>query len=656
MEKRYINSIFMPIFLMLMSTLSTQNLYCQLLFESSPNSQLYWQALVQIAKNNKQGALDLVAKIQEPGTDSYEQFDTNDNGIESLFDDFFVSMVSQAPQTLSELGLFESIGIREHNAFLNDVSPEAMLRALSSQKQFFQRLQNYNPTALSGDMRRSYDLVEWELSHAVDGERFLFHDYRISQLSGILSNLTMLMTQFHRLEIAQDVDHYLARLRAVPLQLYQAMSLLQQQERMGIVAPTFTLEKVIAITQSLIPDTVSDNIFYNYLAQHITSIGDVDNDAVLAQAHEIIANQIYPACRALQDFLAYQRATYPSNDGVWALPDGDKYYDYMLKHHTTTDLTADEIHQLGLQEVARIQEQMRMIFASEGIVDDTKTVGQMVQQLGANEQFFYPQTDEGSKQCLADFEAILQRCRKELYPLFDLKPNAPVKVLPVPAHDQDGAPAAYYFSPSLDGSRPGSFFVNLRDMKEVPKYGMETLAVHEAEPGHHFQIALQIETDMHIVRKMSAVTISYNAYLEGWALYTERLAYEQGFYSSSWSKLGHLQDELLRAVRLVVDTGIHKKRWSKDFAVDYMEQVTGYHRNSVITEVERYFVLPGQACSYKIGQIKILELRKRARDTLGSNFDIRDFHNVVLALGAVPLALLERAIDEYICEKTSLLN
>jgi uncharacterized protein (DUF885 family) len=231
--------------------------------------------------------------------------------------------------------------------------------------------------------------------------------------------------------------------------------------------------------------------------------------------------------------------------------------------------------------------------------------------------------------------------------LFDLKPKVSVKIQPVPSYEEESQAGAYYCSPSIDGSRPGLFFVNLRSMQELPIYRMETLAMHEAEPGHHFQIAVQNDMNLPMLRNLTHNT----AFVEGWALYAEKLAYEQGFYSSSFAKLGHLQDELLRAARLVVDTGIHKKRWTREQAIDYMTAATGMNRESVATEVERYFVLPGQACSYKIGQLKILELRQRAKDLLGDNFSIQEFHNLILKTGSCPLAVLEEVVDQYIHEK-----
>jgi uncharacterized protein (DUF885 family) len=290
---------------------------------------------------------------------------------------------------------------------------------------------------------------------------------------------------------------------------------------------------------------------------------------------------------------------------------------------------------------------MRKLLASEGLDDPKKEVGSIMQDLKKNPQFYYPNTDAGRAECLADFERILERSRKELAPLFGIKPSMGVTIQRVPVHEEAGSAGAYYCQPSIDGSRPGLFFANLRDMSEMPKYSMETLTIHEAEPGHHFQLALQNSMNIPVLRKLGP----YNAFYEGWALYTEKLAYENNFYSSSFSQLGHLKDELMRAARLVIDTGLHHKRWTREQAIDYMEATTGMHRNAVTSEIDRYLVMPGQACSYKIGQLKILELRQRAKDMLGERFDIREFHDVILSLAAAPLAVLATVIDAYIADK-----
>jgi uncharacterized protein (DUF885 family) len=323
------------------------------------------------------------------------------------------------------------------------------------------------------------------------------------------------------------------------------------------------------------PKNSKDNIFYTHLAQRIAPLNLTNSENILQQAQHVIQQDVYPAYQLLKDYFIELLANTHTNHGVWALPDGNAYYAYMLKHHTTTELSAEEIHALGLREVATIHAQMRRLLEQEDVTDTEKSIGQLLQEFSKNPAFYYPNTDAGRAQSLADYGTILERSRKELSHLFDLKPSAGVLIQRVPEHEEEGAPFAYYLPPSI---------------------------------------------------------------------------YEHNFYSSPSAKIGHFQDELLRAARLVIDTGIHYKRWTCEQAVAYMQEATGYPYETAASEVERYFVLPGQACSYKIGQLKILELRQRAKDQLGSKFDIKQFHNVVLNTGAVPLTVLENVVMTYIRE------
>jgi len=615
-------------------------------FLNDINTDFYWEALVQVGKSNKELALKIIEALKSGKSLSFINL-TKDNylsDINTFFDFLFLKFVSNSPQRLSYLGLFESIGIREHNAYLDDISIGSIVRDFQEKKACLRILKSFSFNDLSDDQKISYKIFLWKLNNILSGEKFLFHDYKINQMFGILSDLNDLFTGFHRLEIEEDVKNYISRLKRIPEQLSQTIKLLEYQNSQGIFMPAFSLKKVIEIIKKVIPELVTENIFYSHLASKINDIQGIDKDAFLIQAKEVIQVHVYSVYKMLQEYLIELLNKTGGNYGVWVLPNGDDYYQYLLEQHTTTTLSAEQIHELGLIEVEKIQKEMREIFAAEDIVDPDKSVGQLMQELSKDNSFFYPETDEGRDQCLIDFEKILERSRKELNPLFDLKPKYSVIIKAVPKHNEAVMPGAYYQRPSIDGKRPGTFFVNLRSMFEVPKYEMETLTVHEAEPGHHFQISLQQDMDIPILRKLG----KYTVYSEGWALYVEKLAYEQGFYSSNFSKLGHLQDELLRAVRLVIDTGIHNKKWHRKKAIAYMEKITGFCRDNVITEIERYFVYPGQACSYKIGQLKFLELRQRAKNKLGERFNIQKFHNVILKTGACPLVVLEEAIDKYI--------
>ncbi len=617
-------------------------------FAHKKNEHLYWQALLQVANGDKNGALNTLKMLKDgaPGP-SFDWQVERPTSIDVFFDKLFLDSAMYSPESLTFLSLFESIGIQEHNAQLDDISVESARRCLEIAKKNCVILESYCERDLSFDQKISHRIFSWQLKHRVAGERFLFHPYKVTQFHGVARGIPYFLTQLHKLETAENIEHYIARICVVPKQITQAIECVILQEEKGIVPPRFAIEKVINIIQKLTPENVHESLFYQHVKQKLTMMHVQDQDTVLERVAQAVKQHLYPAYRSLQAHYTGMLERVHANYGVWSLPDGDDYYAYMLQQHTTTNLSADEIHTLGLQEVDNIHTQMRSILEREGLNDPDKTVGALMQALLQGTRFYYSNRDEGRAQCLADFRNIIERSRGELGHLFGFKPYTGVSVQRVPLHDEHGAAGAYYSRPSIDGSRAGTFFVNLRDMAEVPQYGMETLAIHEAEPGHHFQLALQVEVDIPVLRKLGV----YTAHAEGWALYAEKLAYEYGFYTSSFSQLGHFQDELMRAARLVIDTGIHYKRWTREHAIDYMQEVTGMHYNSVVTEVERYFVLPGQACAYKIGQLKILELRKRAKDMLGERFDIKEFHDIILRTAAVPLVVLEEVINAYIKDK-----
>ena len=615
------------------------------LFSDKKNSDRYWEALLQAANGNKEAATALVTS---ESTDSYNWKKERPDNIESFFDKLLLTDMFRDPNTLSYLGLFESIGVRDHNQFLTDVSIKAARENLENAKNSLKILQTYSPETMTQEQRVSYKVFLWKLQHEIEGEKFLFHDYPVNQLYGTLQIISSLFTRYHKLEISEDVENYILRLGKIPEILEQTVEFMKYQKTLGIVPPYFALQKVLKMIQKITHYPYDENIFYTHLVDKMKEFYISDQDYRLGKVGNVIMKKVIPEYNMLGDYCVLLMREMEKEDGVWALPDGLAYYAHKLKEHTTTDLTPEEIHKLGLKEVDRIQTEMRRLLSEVGIEDDKKGVGALVKQMSKDDRFYYDNTDAGRKECLQGFKDILKRSREELWPLFDINLQTPVEIEPVPKHLEEGSPAAYYEPPNLDGSRPGRFCANLRDMKEVPKYGMETLVIHEAEPGHHFQFSLQNEMNIPVLRKLGCFT----AYVEGWALYTEKLAYEKGFYTTPYDQLGHFLDELLRAVRLVVDTGIHCQGWTREEAIRYMESATGFVHDSVVTEVERYFVLPGQACAYKIGQLKILQLRETAMEKLGDKFDIREFHNVVLNVGAVPLDVLEDEVNEYI-ERTA---
>jgi len=334
-----------------------------------------------------------------------------------------------------------------------------------------------------------------------------------------------------------------------------------------------------------------------------------------------------------------------AHHGVWSLPEGDAFYAARLRSYTTTDYSAEEIHQIGLSEVDRIGARMKEIFLELGY-QVNRPVGEMMNDLNENPDFLYPDTADRKEIVVADYNQMVKEAEEDVKPYFARFPASPVEVRAVPEYSEQTAAGGYYQAPALDGSRPGVFYANLYDIKQTPTFGMRTLTFHEAVPGHHFQIALNQENeDLTLYRKMGYRT---SAFTEGWALYSEQLAVEVGMTKNLYDELGVLQSEMFRANRLVVDTGMHYKRWTREEAMAYMKKTTGMSNTEVRVEIERYIVWPGQATSYKMGMLKILELRKRAQDALGEKFDIRKFHTVVLDQGIVPLFILEDIIDEWI--------
>jgi uncharacterized protein (DUF885 family) len=393
------------------------------------------------------------------------------------------------------------------------------------------------------------------------------------------------------------------------------------------------------------------NILYSSLAEKLAKldkgkISEARQKELLAEAETAIRDKVYPA---YGKFIAYYDQLLPKttgNHGVWALPDGEAFYAYAVKMHTTTDMTPEQVHQLGLSEVARIEAEMDAILRGEGL--SLGSVGARIQGISKRPDQLYPNTDAGRTRIINDFQGIINDIDKGLAPYFNIRPEMGVTVERVPAFREKTAPGAYYNPPAFDGSRPGVFSINLRNTDEVAKFGMRTLAYHEGIPGHHFQIAIQQEMKgVPIFRKV----LPFTAYAEGWALYSERLAWEAGFQKQPLDNLGRLQAEMFRAVRLVVDSGMHYKRWTREQAIAYMLEKTGMSETDVVAEIERYLVMPGQALAYKVGMNKILELRERAKTELGPKFDIKAFHDVVLTGGSMPMALLEQRVDAWIAKQ-----
>ncbi|MGE0638158.1 MAG: DUF885 family protein [Bacteroidia bacterium] len=570
--------------------------------------------------------------------------------INHFYERIFIEYAMEDPEILSQLRILEGMGINFHNDDLTDISDARFQRVKKKLNDNYNTLLDYDREKLSKEQKLSYDILKWFLDDAVRREQFMYHDYIITQLQGVHMDLPDFMVNVHQVNTKKDAENYIARLSKFDTKFEQLLEQLTLREDREIIPPRFAVEKALKQTQEFIKDSAQKNILYTAFKEKTDSLKELsaeDKTVLQQKVLEEVNKTVYPAYRKLEKYLAQLAEKATGVDGVWKLPDGDKWYAFQLRSNTTTDMTPEEVYQLGVSEVGRIEKEMRTILSGIGI-PDTGSVGSILSQFAKDSSFLYPDNAAGKEQCLKDYQTIIDEIDNNMGDIFDMRPKMGVKVEAVPEFKQQGAPGAYYNPPAMDGTRPGIFYANMRSMAEIPKYGMRTLSYHEAIPGHHFQIAIQQElTGVPTFRKV----LPFTAYAEGWALYAERLAWEYGFQKDPYSDLGRLQAEIFRAVRLVVDVGIHHKRWTREQAIDYMIEKTGMPEGDVVAEIERYIVWPGQACAYKVGQLKLLQLRDYARKELGDKFNIKEFHNVVLMNGSMPLSILEELVKQYVKDK-----
>lgn len=566
--------------------------------------------------------------------------------VELFYKRVFIRFALEDPELLTRLRVLEPLGFYFHNDDLTDVSPahERKLAQLSAQA--LETLESYDRSDLSPEEATSYDVLHWYLQDRVEGAEFMFHNYPVNQLDGVQSSLPSLLLSAHQITHPEDARAYIIRLSKFQEKFEQLLEGLELREQMRLLPPRFVVDRVIREMRAFIAAPVTEHVLYSNLAEKLERLQDVPDglrEALLQDAKSELESSVYPAYRMLIQYFEQLARRPLGNDGVWALPYGGDYYNWTIRHHTTTKLSAEEIHSIGIDEVQRIEREMDELLDQQGYKQGT--VGERMAMLGDDPRFSYPDTEAGRAQILSDFQTIIDDASTRIEPYFHNRPAVGVEVRRVPEFRERSSPGAYYEQPPLDASQPGVFYVNLRNLKEIQRYTMRTLAYHEAVPGHHFQIAVQQERqDLPLFRRV----LPFTAYVEGWALYAEYFAKEMGMQDQPFDDLGRLRDELFRAVRLVVDTGLHHKRWRREEAIAYMRGITGMPESDIVAEVERYLVLPGQALAYKIGMLKFLELRQRAQRHLGSRFDIRDFHDAVLNAGAMPLTVLDQEIERYI--------
>ncbi len=570
--------------------------------------------------------------------------------IRIFFERVFAEYAFEDPQLLSSLRILPS-WMDWYSDDLSDLSLAHEEKLNQKVRDDLATLHSYDRESLDVANQLNYDMLEYFLAIQVEGQKFQYHNYPLNQLFGLQGEMPTFLATQHPVSSQKDAENYIARLNKISLAFAEAQQGLDKREALKIIPPQFVIEKVLTQMREFSGTPANKNILYTSLEEKLNKVSEQEITAeqrkkILADVESSIQNSVYPAYR---EFIAYYEKLLPKangNNGVWALPEGDAYYQWAIKQHTTTNMTAEEVHQLGLSEVSRIEAEMDAILKSEGLTEGS--IGERVDEISKRADQLYPDTDAGRQQILKDFQAIINDIDKGLGPYFNVRPKQGVKVERIPVFKEKTSPGAYYDTPAFDGSRPGIFYVNLRSVGEIPKFGMRTLAYHEAIPGHHFQKTIQQELkDVPTFRNL----LPFTAFAEGWALYSERLAWEIGYQEKPLDNLGRLQAEMFRSVRLVVDTGMHSKKWTREQAIDYMRKKTGMPETDVVAEIERYLVMPGQALAYKVGMNTIVRLREEAKTELGAKFDISRFHDMVLTGGDMPMALLEQRVHQWIAEE-----
>lgn len=587
-------------------------------------------------------------KKEAENTYTADEIAAESKKVNDFFQKSFDDQVDAYPEYQTRLGIKKDYGK------LNDNSPERSEKNLEVNKEELVWLtDSVNVDALSKDALLSYKLFKQGVENNIADYKYRLHNYPVNQMFGAQSGKPAFLINMHRIDSISDAKAYISRLKGFKKYFAQLVENLKAREAIGVVPPKFVYDKVIQDSENILKGvpfnkSEKESTLLNDFTTKVDKldISDTEKENLYTSALNALNFSVKPAYEGLINFMKGQKERANSDHGAWKFPDGEAFFNNALKRTTTTDLTANEIHQIGLDEVARIHGEMNAI---KDNVSFKGTLQEFFQFMKTDKQFYYPATKDGKAAYLKEAVHLIDSMKTRLDEIFITKPKADIKVKAVEAFREKSAGKAFYNRPAADGSRPGIYYANLYDMESMPTYQMEALAYHEGIPGHHMQLAIQQELEeVPMFRKFGG----YTAYTEGWGLYSEFIPKEMGFYSDPYSDFGRLAMELWRACRLVVDTGIHVKKWTREEGIKYYTDNTPNAVLDGVKMVERHIVMPSQATAYKIGMLKILELRKKAKDALGDKFDIREFHEVVISHGAIPLNVLEDFVDEYIASKS----
>ncbi|HBS28127.1 MAG TPA: DUF885 domain-containing protein [Phycisphaerales bacterium] len=554
----------------------------------------------------------------------------------------FQEALDKSPEEKARLGLKEDAD--EWDDISDSAAAEMQLMRIRHLNALKAR---FDPARLQGQDRMSYRLFEYATERDIDAFRWRYHTYPVNQMYGVHNNVPAFLINHHEVATVGDAENYIKRLEGVPALFEALKENLRTRQSMGIMPPRFVFEHAINACERIVsgaPFDASgrDSTILEDFRTKVGALGEADRAGLIARAEGALKERVRPAYEGLIALLREQQAQATDDAGAWKLPDGRAFYASAVQRTTTTDLTPEQVHEMGLREVARIHAEMTEIMKKTGF---SGSLADFFEHTRSDPKFFYPNNSRGRGEYLEEAMRLTDEMRSRLDQFFITKPKADMVVRPVEPFREKSAGKAFYNAGSPDGSRPGVYYVNLYNTMDMPRYQMEALAFHEGIPGHHMQISIAQELEaLPRFRRFDG----YTAYSEGWALYTEVLAKEMGFYTDPYSDFGRLAMELWRACRLVVDTGLHDKQWTREQAIDYLMKNTPNPKGDCTRAIERYIVLPGQATAYTVGRNTIMALRDRAKRALGPKFDIRRFHEVVLTSGAVPLDVLEEMVEEMI--------
>lgn len=571
----------------------------------------------------------------------------------ALLDQLSIDTLREAPEAATSLAVSEAQAGGRYIDRLTDASKDGFRRTRGIAEAAIEGLGRIDRGRLEGQDVVTYDVVLTSLQDQVASQRFEFgggatSPYVVTQLAGGYTQIPDFLASRHPLTTRDQTEAYIARLSGYATMLDQESAVIAEDAGNGMIPPDFCIDGAINQLRGFASASPSETVLVSALARRLPDVAEVpeaERAAFLTRAEAIVRDQVLPAYQRQIEALQAIRPRATHDAGIMHRPQGVEMYAAALKNYTTTTMTADEIHDLGVELVRSINSEMDAILRAEGLT--TGTVAERVQSLSSRPGQLYPNTDAGRAQLLADLNTQVQSIQARMPEAFGRLARAPLEIVRVPAYIEAGAPGGYYQPPAIDGSRPGQYYINLRDTAEWPRYSLPTLTYHEGVPGHHWQIAIQQESEG-LPFYRSALSF-FGAFIEGWGLYAEQLADEMGVYASDpLGRVGYLQSAAFRSSRLVVDTGLHAKGWTREQAIQSMIEATGTGESGVVTEIERYCVIPGQACSYMVGRQAILRMRTHARTTLGDRYDARGFHDTLLTNGATPLTVTESLVSDWV--------